>query len=105
MSGLEIEKEFIKYLDGRTYDKLHPIFQDLIEILFPKVKDCDVICARKYGYYAKADVVLEIKGKEKGLSIKSGFKNFVHVEKIDQFIEYLRKLEFKNIDSLLKYIY
>ena len=48
-------------------------------------------------------MVIEIKGIKKGISIKSGAKNSVHVEPIKAFISYLKKHGFREEDKLIEY--
>ena len=79
--------------------------QEFIINLFPKIKQNDIIDAYKYGRYAKADIIISVKGRKKGVSIKCGAKNSVHLEPIDKFILYLKKNRFKEINNLLNYLY
>lgn len=61
----------------------------MLKQLYPNIRENDVIVAYKYGRYAKVDMVIRVNNEEKGISIKSGFKNSVHLEPIDKFILYL----------------
>lgn len=105
MNGYLNEYEIISYLNGKRKRDVHILFQELLEKLYPDICEEDIIIAKKYGRYAKCDMVLEVKGVKKGISIKCGAKNSVHLEKIDNFISYLNKLGFKNSDLLLRYLY
>lgn len=77
----------------------------MLEALFPNIGDNDIIFAKKYGEYAKADMIIEVNGVRKGISIKCGSRNSVHLEKIDSFISFLRKYGYEESDELLKYLY
>ena len=103
--GYQNEFDFIKMLNRKHFCELNPLFQELIETLYPDVSLNDTIIAYKYGSYAKVDMVIEIKGIKKGISIKSGAKNSVHVEPIKSFIKFLKKYAFKEEDKLLRYLY
>ncbi len=46
-----------------------------------------------------------VKGIKKGISIKSGSRNSVHLEPIPSFIHFLKKNGFKKEDFLLRYLY
>lgn len=76
-----------------------------LERLYCDIQDEDIIYARKYEKYAKCDMVIEANGVKKGISIKCGAKNSVHVEKIENLILYLNSLNFKNSEDLLRYLY
>jgi len=105
MNGYKNEYEFINYLNNKQFKDVHVIFQDLLTSLFPNISDDDFIIAKKYGKYAKADMVIEVNGIKKGISIKCGEKNSVHVEKIDKFVMFLIKNDYKHIEEILRYLY
>jgi len=73
--------------------------------LYADIKSDENVMAYKYRRYAKVDVVVNVDGIEKGISIKSGKCNSVHVEPIDKFILFLEKQCFKESDKLLRYLY
>ena len=105
VNGFQNEQIFISNINGRPYKIQNLLLQDLLKELFPKIKDEDIVYAYKYGKYAKTDMVLEVNGKKKGISIKKGIKNSVHLEHVNKFLTrywYLPR-KFKNL--FLKYIY
>ena len=106
-NGYQNEIDFINQLDGKKFKELNPIFQDMIQTLYPTIKQHEIIHAAKYGRYAKTDVVLTVRGKKKGLSIKCGCKNSVHVEPIFKFQKYLElnKVNGNTIEKLKRYLY
>lgn len=106
-TGYEIEIAFVEYLDHKKFEELNPLMQDVIQTLYPDVKPKDIIKAYKYGRYAKADIVISIRNKKRGISIKSGYKNSVHIEPLNIFEKYLLKngVQSKNIELLYRYIY
>lgn len=105
--GYQNEIDFINEINNKKVKELNPLLYDLVKTLYPTIKDNEVITAKKYGRYAKTDIVITIRNKNKGLSIKMGYKNSVHVEHLNTFKRYLeRKGITKNtIDKLYRYIY
>jgi len=103
--GYQNEVDFINYLNNRKYKEVNILFQDFLKSLYPNIKGEDLIQAYKYGKYAKADIVIEVCETKRGVSIKCGSKNSVHLEPIRDFVKYLEKLKFKQIDKLLYYLY
>lgn len=106
-NGYQNEIDFINALDGKKIEELNPIFQELIQKLYPTAKQHEKVYAAKYGRYAKTDIVLTVRGKKKGLSIKCGYKNSVHVEPIAKFEKYLslNKTDEKIIEKIKRYLY
>lgn len=104
-NGYKNEFEFIDYLNNKKYSQINPLMQDMLKSLYPNIKDHDIIKAYKYGKFAKADIVIEVNEILKGISIKCGIKNSVHLEPIEKFIKYLQIKNFKEIDNLLRYLY
>ena len=105
--GYENEIDFINYLNKRKYEELNPLMQDVIIKLYPEIKPKDIINAKKYGRYAKTDIVISVRNKKRGISIKYGYKNSVHLESLSGFKKYLLKNDITNdqIDLLYRYIY
>jgi len=105
MNGYQNEINFINYLNKKTYQETNLLIQELLIELFPTINKTDIINAYKYGRHAKVDIVIEVNGIKKGISIKEGTRNSVHVESINMFIRFLEKLGFKETDKLLRYLY
>lgn len=106
-NGYENEVQFIECLDNKKYEELNPLMQDLIKCLYPTIKSKDIIYATKYGRYAKTDIVVSVRNKKRGISLKSGYKNSVHIEPIDVFKKFLLKNNISKevIESLYYCIY
>ena len=104
-NGYENEFDFINSLNNKRFYEVGYFFQKFLKNLYPNIKGNDVIKAYKYGRYAKVDMVIDVLGIKKGISIKCGYKNSVHVEPIDKFILYLKMHNFKYLDELLRYLY
>ena len=106
-SGKDNENEFVKYLNGKTISQLNPMFRDLIDELFQnKQINCSIKCW-KNRWKEKSDIFIQINDKIKGISIKKGIKNSVHVERISDFIHFLIKNEIDKeiVIEYLKYHY
>lgn len=105
--GYNNEIEFIESLDNKKFEELNPLLQDVVENLYPNIKPKDIIKATKYGRYAKTDIVVSVRNKKRGISIKTGYKNSVHIEPLNVFKKYLLKNDVvsENIDLLFRYIY
>ena len=107
ISGKNNEFEFVKYLNNKKISELNPLFRDLIDELFPLEKEDSVIKSWKNHYNEKSDIFIKINGSMKGISIKKGIKNSVHVERISDFIHFLieNKVDREIIIEYLKYQY
>ena len=107
ISGFDNEYEFVKYLNNKKVCELNPMFRNLIDGLFPDVNEKYIIKSWRNHYKQKTDVFIKIDGKIKGVSIKKGMKNSMHVERISDFIHFLieNKVEREIVIQYLKYHY
>ena len=80
--GYDNEIDFAEYLDNKKFEELNLLLQEVIQYLYPHIKPKDIIKATKYGRYAKTDIVISVRNKKRGISLKSGYKNSVHIEPI-----------------------
>lgn len=103
--GILNEYVFINNINNKKYKETNMLVQELLKTLYPWIKENDKIIAYKYGKYAKTDVVISVRNIKKGISIKSGDKNSVHLERIDKFCKFIYKYNFKEIDKLKRYLY
>lgn len=87
--------------------KLNPMFRELIDKLFPsKQENSEIKCWRNH-YKQKNDIFIKIDEITKGISIKKGSRNSIHVERITDFIHFLieNKIKREIIIEYLKYHY
>lgn len=107
ISGSNNEFEFVKYLNGKKISELNPMFRDLIDELFPLEKEDSIIKSWKNHYNQKSDIFIKVNGIMKGISIKKGIKNSIHVERISDFIHFLieNKIDREIVVEYLKYHY
>lgn len=107
ISGSDNEFEFVKYLNGKKISELNPMFRDLIDELYPLEQEDSIIKSWRNHYNQKSDIFIKINGKMKGISIKKGIKNSIHVEGISNFIHFLieNKVDREIVLEYLKYHY
>lgn len=107
INGFDNEYEFVKYLNGKRVIELNPIFRELIERMFYDVDDYDLIKSWRNHYKQKTDIFIKINGIMKGISIKKGIKNSIHVERISDFIHFLieNNIDREIVIEYLKYHY
>lgn len=102
ISGEDNEFSFVKYLNGKKVKELNPLFRDLIDSLF-YCKEEDVIKCWRNHLLQKTDIFIKINNRMKGISIKKGAKNSVHVERITDFIHFLIENKVSR-DVVIKYL-
>lgn len=107
MNGYENEFNFVKEINNKKVSEINEIFKELIYDLFIDIKDDYIIKAWKNHYDQKTDILIKINDKIKRLSIKMGYNNSVHVEKLNVFVEFLKENYIPGhiIKKLLKYHY
>ena len=107
LNGYDNEKSFVNHLKGKKICELNPLFLDLFAYLFPNASsDAIINCWANY-LNQKADILIKVEGKVKGISIKKGSRNSVHVERISDFIHFLisNHISRDNVIEYLKYHY
>lgn len=107
ITGFQNENEFVTYLNGKQVGKLYPNFLDLVYHLYDDIDLKDTITCWGNKSKRKADIYIKINNRVRGISIKKGVKNSVHVEHIDSFIHFLKELDISNeiIYYFLEYHY
>lgn len=89
MNGLDNEYEFVKYINGKKVKELNPVFRDLINYLFGQISEEEVLKSWRNHYKQKTDIFIKVKGIMKGISIKKGSRNSVHVDSLSNFCSFL----------------
>lgn len=107
IQGYINEQLFVNYLNGKKVKRLNPIYLEMIYTIFKNVDSNSIIKAWKNPFLQKTDIFLKLNDEIKRISIKSGYKNSVHVEPISEFIHFLisNGIEKNYIISYLKYHY
>ena len=103
--GKQNEYDFVLMLNGKKVKELDPNSYDMIHAIFNNISDNSIIKSWKNHYKQKTDVMIKIDNIIKGISIKMGSKNSVHVEPLSSFIKFLENngIPHNIIDMYLKY--
>ena len=104
-NGRQNEYDFVLHFNGKKVKELDPNSYDLIHTIFNNISDETIIKSWKNHYKQKTDVMIKIDNIIKGISIKTGNKNSVHVEPLSSFVHFLQEngIPFNIIDMYLKY--
>lgn len=107
INGYDNEYEFVKYFNHKKINELNPLAKDFIVQLYGELNQNFEIKAWRNHLPQKIDIFIEINNSLKGISIKKGMKNSIHVERITDFIHFLieNKIKKKTIINYLKYHY
>lgn len=107
INGTENEYEFVLLLNNKKIEELDINTQEMIYSIFNNIGDNQIIKAWRNHYKQKTDVMIKIGNAIKGISIKKGSRNSVHVEPISEFIKFLRenKIPATIIKKYLEYHY
>lgn len=103
MKGTDNEFQFVLALNNKKVKELNPLLRQVIDDIYYDINEEDIIKAWRNHKKQKADILLNINGIIKGISIKLGSRNSVHVEHIGEFCDFLYKLGASK-DIVLKYI-
>ena len=104
INGFDNEFEFVKYLNGKMVGELDIVFMEIINTLFYDINNDSVIkCWRNY-FPQKSDIFIKIGKAIRGISIKKGSKNSVHVERISDFVIFLKENDIPQ-EIIDKYLY
>ena len=98
---------FVLALNNKKVKDLDPMLSDLVHSIFYSIQENDIIKCWRNHYDQKTDILIKIGKAIRGVSIKMGDKNSVHVEHIDKFVEFLENngVKKENINSYLRYHY
>lgn len=102
--GIQNEHDFVEYFNKRKIKDLNPMAYDFILTLFPNANSNDVIYAIPRLDKGKTDFVIMINDKQKNISVKKGYSNSVHLERIESFINFLRKIGIQE-EIIEKFLY
>ncbi len=88
-NGKQNEFDFVLMLNGKKVSSLDPNTYDLIHAIYNNIDDNCIIKSWKNHFKQKTDVMISIDGIIKGISIKNGSRNSVHVEPLSSFCFFL----------------
>ena len=103
ISGIDNEYEFVRYLNNKKISNLNPMFRALIGELYPLENENSIIKCWRNHFAQKSDILIKINDLMKGLSLKKGIKNSIHVERISDFIHFLIENNV-NRDTVIEYL-
>ena len=89
MNGYQNEYNFVLEFNNKKVKELNPLLHDLVLSIFYNIDEEDIIKSWCNHYNQKTDIFLKIKDAIKGISIKMGSRNSVHVESIWEFEKFL----------------
>ena len=107
MKGYENEYDFVIAINNKKPYELNPILQELIYNIFNNIQNNQIIKAWRNHYNQKSDTLIKIGNAIREVSIKMGSRNSVHVEYIDDFIDFLKAHNIPTdiIDKYLRFHY
>ena len=85
MDGYNNEYNFVLEFNNKKVKELNPLLHDLVYSIFYDISEEDIIKSWRNHYDQKTDIFLKIGDAIKGVSIKMGSRNSVHVESIWEF--------------------
>ena len=89
--GYKNEYDFVLAINNKKVNELNPLLKSLIKGIFYKINDNDLIKCWRNHLKQKSDIMIKIGPAIKGVSIKMGYKNSIHTEKLSTFIEFLKE--------------
>lgn len=89
--GYKNEYDFVLAINNKKVNELNPLLKSLIKGIFYKINDDDLIKCWRNHLKQKSDIMIKIGPAIKGVSIKMGYKNSIHTEKLSTFIEFLKE--------------
>ncbi len=92
MDGLNNEFDFVNAFNNKKVKELNPLLHKVITDIYFDIAEDDLIKAWRNHKKQKTDIFLRINGIMKGISIKMGSRNSVHVEHIKDFCKFLYEL-------------
>ena len=104
ITGYENEEEFASYLNGKQVGRVYPNFLELLYKLYGYLDYKDYIKCWVNKSKRKADIYIKINGYVRGVSIKKGIKNSVHIESIGTLISFFREIGIDE-EIIKKYLY
>ena len=92
MNETDNEFNFVLAFNNKKVKKLNPLLHKIIEDIYYNINEEDTIKAWRNHRKQKTDIFLKINGITKGISIKMGSRNSLHVEHISEFCSFLYEL-------------
>lgn len=105
--GIQNEENFVKCIDGKTYDELSKHLQYFLHFLFPVIDTSKKFHCFLTTNYIKPDICITLEDQMRYVSLKYGQSDIFHNENIMSFIEFLRNnsISEESIKTYLLYHY
>ncbi|MDR0911986.1 MAG: hypothetical protein LBM96_05205 [Methanobrevibacter sp.] len=107
--GFENEHQIVNYLNKRKFKDLNQNMTKLLNVMFKsKINNADTVYACKITGVEKSDICIKINDERHFVSVKKGSGNSIHQEKLEVFIDFLKKeynLDKNTANSLRFYIW
>lgn len=104
LKGIDNELVFVTEFNGRKIKELNPLCRGLIDDLFENVSEDAIIKSWRNHYPQKTDIFIKVNSQMRGISIKMGSRNSVHLEPISLFINFLKEIGIEKA-IIEKYLY
>lgn len=85
------EHDLVTALNGKTFSELNTNLKSFIKSLDHSITNNTIIYSERLGGNRKADLSISINNKTFNISVKMGSGNSVHQEKIEDFINFLKR--------------
>ncbi len=101
------EIKIAKYINGKKFNELNYIYQDMLKKLYKKINENEIVYCQIDPNKKKYDIIISINSINKYISIKKGYKNSFHTERLNTFVPYLKSIGIKQkiIDYYLHFHY
>ncbi len=93
--GFINEIKIAKTINGKKIKELNFLYQEMIKKLYKKINSEDIVYCQVDLDKKKYDIIITINYINKYISIKKGYKNSFHTEKLSSFIAFLKELGIK----------
>ena len=105
--SLLVEDIIVKSINGKRYEQIGNNLKHMLFAAFGPIDDDEVIYSHKTEGFIKPDLIVEINGVYKNISVKSGRAENVHNEILDNFIAFLREkgISEKTLLTIKRYHY
>ena len=106
-NGFDNEYAFVKYFNGKRISSLDLSGQELLFNIYPSAHPDSIIKCWRNHFPQKSDIFIKVENGMKGISIKKGSRNSVHVDTITNFVNFLLQNDVPKdiIDAYLQYHY
>lgn len=104
--GIKNQEFIVGAINGKKYRELNSNLRQMIKIIFPTVKNTDILYAHVIqDKKIKARISITLKDETHYLTVKMGHKNSVHQEKKENFLNFCNDIPTDARNAFLKFLY